>query len=301
MRPRGLIGAAVLAGVAGVGCEAAPSRLGPGLDLQLRVSGAQLVEGGLADDQGGPVVSQVVRPQAEVRRGEASVALGGRLGPGGIALHVQAVGDADHWIVAPKGFDFVVTNELLWDASLELSHSICCDRLPVRLQAVDGQGRHGPVTETSFVVLPDVPPARQLISLGWDAAVDLDLHVELPDGTVVGPKNINGYEPPMVPDPTDETWMEGPYFEYDSNQQCRLDLRNRENVVWPVEPVAGRYRVYAQLFSACGQAAVNFTAMVQQGQEVTAEAGGTLFEFDARQHPADGEAPGLFVLEFEVP
>ena len=31
-------------------------------------------------------------------------------------------------------------------------------------------------------IQPDVPPAQLLVSLGWDAPVDLDLHVELPDG-----------------------------------------------------------------------------------------------------------------------
>lgn len=292
--------AGLIASATFTGCEAAPSQFGPGLDLQVRVAGAQLQQGPLGPDEGGPTVSQVLRPQSTVHRGEAAVELDGRLGAGGVALHVQAVGDEDHWIAAPKGFDFVIADELLWDAQLEFSHAIIRDRVTLRLQATDASGRGGPVREVDFGVLPDVPPSALLVSLGWDGPVDLDLHVELPDGTVVGAKNTSSYEPPAGGPIDPDAWMLGAYHDFDSNQQCRLDLRNRENVVWPMPPTPGIYRVYAQLFSPCDRAAVNFQAMVQRADDVTDVVGGTLHAFDSREHPADGEAPGLLVLEFEV-
>jgi len=245
------------------------------------------------------VVSQVIRPQPQVRRGEATVKLSGRLGANGVVLNMQATGDADHWQVPAKGFDFVVADELLWDAQLQFSHSITSDRVPVLLQAVDANGVAGPVEETSFAVVDDVPPSALLVSLGWDSPVDLDLHVELPDGTVVGAKNIASVEPVPGQVPTPDAWMTGAYLDYDSNQECRLDLRNRENVVWLQAPSAGTYRVFAHLFSPCDQAAVNAAVVVQRGDDVTDEVATTLYEFDSRQHPSAG-APGLLMLEFDV-
>lgn len=285
-----------------LGCESAPSKFGPGLHLQLRVASAQLVRGGLGADQGGPVVSQVLRPQPAVNRGEATVMLNGRLGPGGVALHIQAVGDPDHWILPAKGFDFVVTDELQFSARLEFSHAIQGDELRVRLQAADADGRLGPVTETSFVISPDVPAARLLISLGWDAPADVDLYVVDPGGVVIGSKNVNSYEPPPGQVPPPDAWMNGGWIDYDSNQHCQLDLRNRENVMWlNADPPPGTYRVYAHLFSPCGQPVVNMIAVAQRDGEVVGRAGATQYEIDSRIHPVEGETPGLLLLELEVP
>lgn len=287
-------------GLFALSCEESPSLPGMGLDLQLRVRDAQLQRGPLAEQDGGPSVTQVLTPQIGVRRGEGTVQLGGRLGAGGVSLLIHGVGDDDHWQVAPSGFDFVIADELLFGTELEFSHAIDTDTLEVELQAVDQAGRAGAITTATFELQSDVPPAELLVSLGWDAPVDLDLHVELPSGVIVGAKNINAFEPtPGVQPPPDGTTLGG-YHDYDSNQQCTLDLRNRENVVWQVAPPPGRYRVYAELFSACDAAAVNFEAAALQGTEPLARSGGTLYGFDAREHARDGEVPGLLVLEFEV-
>ncbi len=282
------------------GCEESASKFGLGLDLQLRVHEAQLMQGGLPPDEGGPAVTQILRPQPAVVRGEATVRLSGRMGPGGVSLLMRAAGDADHWQVAPDGFDFVVADELLWGTELEFSHAVGPDELTVELQAVDAQGRAGPLSQTRFVMSDETPASRLLVSLGWDAPVDLDLHVELPDGTVVGAKNVNAFEPTPGVNPPADGAMLGGYHDYDSNQQCRLDLRNRENVVWQVDPPPGRYRVFAELFSACDAASVNLQAMVQLGEDPIETAGATMYAFDAREHSTADEAPGLLVLEFEV-
>jgi hypothetical protein len=284
------------------GCERSESLFGPGLELQIRAQGAQLQRGELGADQGGPAVTQIRRPQPEVARGDATVHFGGRLGADGVALHLHADGDPHHWVLPAKGFDFVVSDELQWSTILEFSHAIQSDIVGVNLQAADAEGRLGPVATTVFNILPDVPPARLLVSLGWDAPVDLDLHVRTPDGIVVGAKNINSYEPPVGSAPVPGEWMEGGYLDFDSNQECVLDLRNRENILWlNSDPPPGRYQVYAHLFSACGQSAVSFIAVVQVNGDVIARAASTLYDFDARIHPVEGEIPGLFMIEFEIP
>lgn len=283
-------------------CDPSVSSFGPGLHLQVRVPDGQLHSGGLGDDEGGPEVSQVQRPQAEVTRGDASVLLAGRLAPGAVALHIQAVGDADHWVLGAKGFDFVISDELQFAARLEFSHAIVEDELRVRLQAADKQGRLGPIVETVFFMTAEVPPARLLVSLAWDAPVDLDLHVRDGNGVVVGAKNINSYEAPGGALPPPDAWREGGFLDFDSNQHCELDMRNRENILWlEGQPPPGRYQVYAHLYSACGQPAVNMMSTAHL-QGVLLESGAaTQYEFDSRVHPASGEAPGLLLMEFDVP
>lgn len=293
---------AALAGLllAPTSCEESPSLPGMGLGQQVRVRGAQLQRGGLPEPAGGPAVTQVLMPQGVVRRGEGTVQLGGRLGPAGVSVLVHAVGDPDHWQVAPAGFDFVVSDELLFGTELEFSHAIAADTVQVQLQAVDRQGRAGPIASREFEMRDQVPPSMLLVSLAWDAPVDLDLHVELPTGVVVGAKNINTYEPiPGMVSPPDGATLGG-YHDFDSNQQCMLDLRNRENVVWEITPPPGRYRVFVELFSACDAAAVNLEVAALSGEDPLASGGATMYAFDARTHARDDEPPGLLVLEFEV-
>jgi hypothetical protein len=284
-----------------LGCTPSVSQFGPGLHLQLRVADAQLHEGRIRADRGGPEVSQLLRPQPVVSRGDDSVQISGRLAPDGVALHIQAVGDPDHWVLPTKGYDFVVGDELQFNAKLGFSHAIQTDELRVRLAASDKRGRLGPVTETSFVMAPDMPAAHLLVSLAWDAPADVDLHVVDADGVVIGAKNIAAFEPPagVVSDP--DAYLEGGYLEFDSNKQCRLDLMNREQVVWLSPPPSGRYRIFAHLYSPCDTQAVNMIAVAHYEGEVVARAGATQYPFDAREHFAEGEAPGLFLTDFDVP
>lgn len=297
------------------GCESTSSLFGPGLDQQVRVRGGQLVHGPIVDPgcdpetspDCGPAVTSVSRSQASVKRGDGTVIVNGRLGPGGTALHVWAEGDSNHWVELPSSFDAIQPEELTYLIELEFSFAIEGEALSVHMQAADASGRLGPVTVSEFTILPDVPPAELLVSLGWDAPVDLDLHVELPDGTIVGAKNINSNVP--TGNPGDLSWMYGGYLDHDSNQECRIDSINRENVVWldhtgspnSVPLPSGRYKVYANLFATCGVGSVNFEAVAQLNGEVIQRGASTLYEFDSRLLADDDEAPGLLLMDFEVP
>lgn len=283
-------------------CEQSLSSFGPGLHLEVRVPKGQLQRGELGADSGGPEVSQVLRPQASIVRGEGGVFLRGRLAPGGVALHLQGQGDSDHWTIAAKGFDFVVDDELQFAAELEFSHAIAMEEVVLKLQASDRNGRLGPIVETSFVVSDSVPASKLLVSLAWDAPVDLDLYVRDGNGVIVGAKNINSYEPPSGQLPPSDAWKEGGFLDYDSNQHCELDLLNRENIIWlEGDPPPGHYQVYAHLFSSCGHAAVNMISSAHLGSEFLQIGGATQYEFDSRVHPGEGEVPGLLLMEFDVP
>ena len=298
-----------------VGCESSSSLFGPGLDQQVRVRDGQLVKGPIVDpgcdpatsSECGPAVTSVSRNQASVKRGDGTVIVTGRLGRGGTALHVWAEGDPNHWVVLPSSFDPIQPDELTYSIALEFSFAIQGEAVNVYMQAADENGKLGPVTISEFTILPDVPPAELLVSLGWDVPADLDLHVELPDGTIVGAKNINSNVPSG--NPADLSWMYGGFLDIDSNQECLIDAIDRENVVWlkhegdpkAVPPPSGHYKVYANLFDPCGASSVSFEAVAQLNGQVIQRGASILYEFDSRQLPPADEAPGLLLMEFEVP
>lgn len=135
-----------------------------------------------------------------------------------------------------------------------------------------------------------------------DAPVDLDLRLETPSGVIVGTRNINSFVRPVDGPPPMDAWKQGGWLQFDSNRNCRLDLRNVEDIVWlAADPPPGVYRVYAQLYSGCGAASANLVASVQLHGEEIDRVGATVYEFDAREHPEPGEVPGLLLSEFRVP
>jgi len=76
------------------------------------------------------------------------------------------------------------------------------------------------------------------VSLNWTQAVDMDLHVQIPDGTVIFFANPNG--------------PNGGQLDLDSNPACFLDNVNNENIAWVNgTPIPGTYKVMVDLWSAC--------------------------------------------------
>ncbi len=149
---------------------------------------------------------------------------------------------------------------------------------------------------------PSQRPPALVVSLAWDTPVDLDLEVVTPSGKLVDPKHPNTATP--VDGMVDLDQPGVGVLDGDSNADCKLDERNRENLVFETPPEAGRYQVYADLYEACGKSSVRFELSLvsaQPGtdpgtfeQATTFRQGGVL---TAAQ--ADGGAElGLFVTEF---
>ncbi len=77
------------------------------------------------------------------------------------------------------------------------------------------------------------------VSLNWTQPVDLDLHLEVPDGSAIFFAN---------------TTAGGGTLDLDSNPACNIDNVNNENITWQdTEPAAGVYKVHVNLWSACDQ------------------------------------------------
>ena len=91
-----------------------------------------------------------------------------------------------------------------------------------------------------LTVNPDANTSDQLqVSLNWDAPVDLDLHLETPNGEDIYYGNDVG--------------TSGGTLDLDSNAGCSLDRVDNENITWDADdaPASGPYTVRVDLWSAC--------------------------------------------------
>lgn len=81
------------------------------------------------------------------------------------------------------------------------------------------------------------------INMSWTAPVDLDLHVQTPDGGEIGYDSRTG--------------QNGGTLDLDSNPACHLDNANSENITWTAEaPAAGVYVIRPNLWSGCDASGV---------------------------------------------
>ncbi len=142
-----------------------------------------------------------------------------------------------------------------------------------------------------------------MLSLTWNAAVDLDLIVQTPSGARVGGKNVTT-APPGTSVKAAAGGSNG-VLDHDSNRNCVIDGIQREDIAWQTAPAAGTYEgVGPTSFSACGTPAVSFTVSLwlpepgaDGGKHLVEQpqlAAGELVSGQAN----DGTGPGLFLGSF---
>lgn len=310
-------------------CTGEPSIAG--LEEPIRVRNGVFKEGplpGSPPDPNGsngapPLVTAIETPSTILRPGQGEKTLAGRTSPGTTAV---ALGFADlgtgYWLIQVDGPDPLNAGELGFQAVLEIAKSAPPGLRELRLVAIDGESRPGtqralPVCVPGLV--PDnlnacdraIAPPASVVSLAWDAPVDLDLVVVAPDGRVVDAKHPRLTGTASVPEGgaeggTDASADAGTTtvasVDRDSNGACALDRVQRENLVFPETPPAGTYLVYANLFDACERTSVRFDLTVYartptpDGKtELTPSfsKGGTLLAVDAN----GGAKLGTFVTE----
>src|SRR5262249_47524099 len=140
----------------------------------------------------------------------------------------------------------------------------------LRVVAIDPGGAAGEQGEVSYCVAsrtpdnlascdPTVAPPDAVVSLYWDADLDLDLRVALPSGGTVDAKH-------PLSDPTNDAGAADPtvaVLTRDSLAGCQKDGRRQEDLVWQKRPT-GTIDIYAQLSDACGRTGATFTAVVYE-------------------------------------
>jgi hypothetical protein len=285
------------------GCDA-QATADRGYAARLRVQDAQFVEGAMPADRGGPKLTFVDLRDTNVQAGDRSNPLLGRAAGTTFAIYVGVPGDVGYWTL-PVGLpDEANPGELQFRAVLDYGRKLPPGPMVIHVQAADVSGVPGPVSTARLRVLSDVPDATLLFTLEWDADVDADLIVVDPTGVKVDAKNIASVDPPRPGQPTtggDEAWRNGAVLDLDSNANCQIDGRRRENIFWQRTPPQGRYLVYAALHSTCGLTHTAFRLHATQAG-VTRTFHGFLYATDGRSQPvAPPLSPGLLVTEFDVP
>ena len=275
----------------------------PGLDLLLRVDGAQLVRAAYPDEGDGPAVTAVELSTSVVEPGEGGRSLAGRAAGGTFAIRVGIAGDGGYWTL-PVGLpDAAVAGELDFVAACSFAERLRPGPFRILLQAVDARGAGGPITSVPLEARDPTPDGELVVALRWDADADVDLVVVTPDGVVLGPGNPSTYEPPLPgepPDPPDAADDAG-FLDFDSNAGCVLDGRRREHAIWPVPPPPGRYEVRGALAAPPGPPRAAAEVVARLRGEERLRAGGALYPTDARPVVGEGEAMGVLVGGFTVP
>jgi hypothetical protein len=286
------------------------------LNSLLRIEGGQAVKGSIADP---PVVNQTatVTPSTQNNQifpGVSNKVISGTVGPNANAAAIGIAGDEAYWmvpVVTPDQTDpqshftfsiLVSFSPLLGQSALLQINSDGKRTLPVSFRAVDASSNFGPATIDSLPVILDQPAGSMVISLEWDAPVDLDLHVQVP--VPVSESNPDGTawvwakKPAALPSSTPPDGV----LDFDSNANCAIDGKDQEDVIWTGAPPAGHYIVRVDAFSLCGQVSASWhaTAYYPAGAlSPVQEASGVLTTASTRYAPTAGA--GVTAFEFDYP
>jgi hypothetical protein len=316
------ISASAALGLVALGCSSESSSRG--FEEPVRVIGGQFVEGPMpglppvAQNSGEPEVSpRITTAQnagGKFEFGDPKRDISGRATDDAVsvAFGFQGLGRG-YWIVPVRGRDASNPGEFTFGFSAEYSRAIPAGLHHVLFAAINSDRAAGTQNEIEFCMTNEVPdnnnacdpfarPPALVASLAWDREVDLDLQVFTPNGVLVDTKHRSTA---ADEDGTGEPGVGT--LGIDSNAGCVIDGHRRENLVFKEPPPSGAYYVYANLFDACGEDSVRFTATLHTPVE-DAETG----TFDQKETyrtsgvlsapQANGASNvGLYLTKFVVP
>jgi hypothetical protein len=274
-----------------------------GLEALVRVAGGQFYGGAIDNlpSADSPAVVDVHNSQNVISPGLQNKQLSGRLDPGSTAVAIGFSGDVGYWILPADVPDADSPTQPTFHASLSFSLSLPQPSYDLIVRAVSSPDNFGPTTDVSLDVAPSLPPTGVLVvSLWWDTAADLDLHVVDAYGVEIWAGNINSYDRYAL-DPTTSagTWNEGGILDFDSNSACVFDGRCNENVVWSVVAPPGDYVARVDAFSLCGTSAARWIVEARLNGVSTGKAEGEALP--SNQRFSKGKGSGLSALSFTVP
>jgi hypothetical protein len=293
----------------------------------IRVRGAQFVKGDLpgtpppattatgdtdasVDPNGPPAVTAIQALSTVVYPGEGGKALSGRATSkaSSVAIRFADMGTG-YWVLPIGAPDPLFPGELTWSAPSDFDPNDPPGKHPLLAVAIDANGVAGVQSEQTLCLASAVPdnlescdptrnPPEAVITLKWNADVDLDLHVISPSGRDINPKAPLVYPVDAGVQPS----KNDPVIDHDSLAACVPDGRRQENLVFQGRPT-GTWQIYVNEYNACGKPAVTFTVSVYE-PEGTLGQGRHLVQTFTRSGRlldvnADGDSsPGLFVAEY---
>ena len=263
----------------------------PGLDAHVRVAGAQYIEGKMPAPTGTVAVTAIDSLNNTIFAGQIGKSIGGRITAGGQAVAIGFAGDPGFWIVPAGAADLNMPDELTWGAKASFADTLEPGTHDLVVEAIDSNRGFGPPNTLTLTVQSrelDLTGTKLAVSLRWDTEADLDLHLALPDGTIVWTGNLNSYVPPPPGEPEDPAAAAaGGILDFDSNAQCLIDGRREENIVWRgamAAPPHGDYRVLVDTFSLCAATTAHWSVdvFVDGNDQSVAHAVGTVTDADTR-------------------
>jgi len=321
----GLLAAAWVIGVTSVSCADEQVSKTAALEEPIRIAAGQFITGALpglpqppdSEDAGPgktPLVSDVQVLTNTIAPGMAGLDFGGHASANAQTVEVRFADLGTGYWVVPVGVpDPSANNALTWQFTADFGHAIAPGPHTLLFAAVDANGASGtqlgvpfcvdtPVPDNFNACSPKIAPPAAVLSLTWNAAVDLDLIVRTPSGVTVGGKNVTT-APPGTSVKAASGGSNG-VLDHDSNRGCVLDGIQREDVVWQTTPPAGTYAVWADLFGACGKPAVSLTVSLwiaeagsDGGRRLVEQPPLAVGELVAAQANG-GTAPGLYLGSF---
>ncbi|MGB8294106.1 MAG: hypothetical protein WCG85_01630 [Polyangia bacterium] len=295
------------------GCQWS-SNSSSGLTSVIRVQGGQAMRGSIAGPPDNNLATVTPFPKnSTIFPGEVNKSINGKVGPDANAVALGVAGDDAYWLVPALNPEHDDPHSFDYNASLSLSPALASSPLlqtdpndpstillPLSLRAVDAAGNFGSAAVYMLYMEPQGLDGTLVVSLDWDAPVDLDLHVQTPilatndAGLVTVWAKARSAEP-NLPDGGGSDGV----LDLDSNEDCQIDGRDRENVVWTGQPPSGHYIVRVDAFSLCGQTSAAWHAIAFTPQGTLGEASGVLTDAATREAPTAGA--GLTAFEFDYP
>jgi hypothetical protein len=282
-----------------------------GLTSLLRVQGGQAMRGSIAGPATTITAKALLVPgNRNIYPGAIDKAITGVVGPDTNTVALGVAGDDAYWLVPALTADTEDPHSFKYSASFSLSPALASSPLlqpnpddpstlvlPVSARAVDQADNFGPPFIETLIMVPQAIAGTLVVSLDWDAPVDLDLHVQVPilanndAGLVTVWAKARSAEPNLPDGGVDGV------LDFDSNEGCQIDGLDRENVVWTGQPPAGRYIVRVDAFSLCGQVSAAWHAIAYSPQATLGEASGVLTGVATRDAPTAGA--GVTAFEFD--
>jgi hypothetical protein len=254
-------------------CDSEPYDVG--LDEPIIAQQAELKQGALPEGSKDAATIMSLEPNFGVLRpGAVNVSLKGRTTNDAysVAVRFEDLGSG-YWVKSVGSPDPTLPDELSFDFTFQAAYDITPGNHTLVAVAFDSKGRAGPTYSIPVCVVSDLPdnqnacnpknePPPAIISLTWDADVDLDLVLEGPGGVRYDRSHRSEFD--------GDTLLWG--LDIDGSSGCLVDGRRRENFVFYELPEEGStFLAYASFFDACGRSAVRFELTVYRAKR---EAGG---------------------------
>jgi len=226
---------------------------GPGdIDIQDFIASVSTLDGSVnASFSAGDPPSPSGGPTVTVDGGE-SVITGGS-----VQVSLSATAEFVTIIIAIDGVDGYWTITIPATTAIELLLTLATDipeeTFDLLYQVITAAGAAGAVTEVSTDVI-EVGTGQVQVSVSWDAASDVDLHVVEPSGEEI----YWG----------DRESATGGELDLDSNPACDIDNVNNENISWSGSAPRGQYIVRVDYYDGCGVGETNYVVTVRvQGRQ----------------------------------